>query len=126
MSAKSMLLYSSDWEGIPTFRLMPITSDCPYLEMIFMPRHQGLGIMNRQAKQMFKFIDKVDDKGNIVMIKGTNQPAQERKLVNVEYEYFIINKEEIANIIELFATNVDSFDYKKYFIDMKVKEEVNQ
>jgi starvation-inducible outer membrane lipoprotein len=91
-----------------------------------MPRHQGLGIMNKQAKQMFKFIDKVDDKGNIVMIKGTNQPAQERKLVNVEYEYFMINKEEISNIIELFATNLDSFDYKKYFIDMKVKEEVEQ
>ena len=48
------------------------------------------------------------------------------KLVNVEYEYFMINKEEISNIIELFAANLDSFDYKKYFIDMKVKEEVEQ
>jgi len=123
MSAKTMLIFTSEWQGVPTFRLMPIDSSCPYLEMIFMPQYQGLGVIHKHVKTMLKMIERLNDDGAIVKIKGTNNPKQERQKVPVEYEYFLPRTSEIIDLIEMFAVNAEEFDYQQYFAKIEMVPE---
>jgi len=123
---KTMLIYSSEWNGIPTFKLIPIDASCPFLEMIFMPNYQGLGVMSKHVKTMFKMIDKVDENGLPVYIKGTKTVKQERKQVPVEYEYFLVKSHEIIDLIERFAINSDVYDYKMFFTKAEIVEPISE
>lgn len=115
MSAKTMILFTSNWQGVPTFKLMPIDNSCPYMEMIFMPQYQGLGVIGKHVKTMLKMIEKLDDNGTVINIKGTNTPKLERQKVPVEYEYFLVRKNEIVDLVKRFAENAETFDYEQYF-----------
>ena len=48
--------------------------------------------------------------------------AEERKLLETFYEYYVEDKNEVESFIKMFAVNADSFDFKKY-IDLEVPKE---
>lgn len=115
---KSMLLVSSDWSSIKSFRLMPIANDCPFVEGIFDPTSKTLVMMSKDEKEMFHMMPKLDDNGDPVKAKmrrpNGRDYREERKTLRTFQEHYITEKKEIEDLISTIAVNAESFNYKQY------------
>lgn len=117
----NMLIVNGVFKEANTFRLIPLTDDCPYVEMIYDVPGRALFLVNKVVKDTIDYIEKIDNKGHIVFTKVKEVteykqvPAVERCIVRVNYNTTIINEQEIITIVELFARNSDTFDYKSFF-----------
>lgn len=127
--SKNMRLISSLWEQQPTFRLIPVTTDCPFVEIIYDPANKVLALLSKDKKEGYHFLPKLDDNGDILKVKPgkirpNKQPYQEQRvLLATYYEYFINNEDEISDFVVEFSTNCHTFDYKKYFTILETKED---
>lgn len=111
--AKQMMLINSVWNEKPTFKMMPITNDCPYVECIYDPDSSVFVVISKQKKTTLHMLPKLDDYGQ--RITGNRGAKQDRHKMEVFQEYYIDNIDDIENIVTMFAENNKSFDYKKYF-----------
>lgn len=123
----NMLLITSTWGPAKTFKMMPITTDCPYNECIFDVQSKVLAIIGKVSKESFHMMPKLDDKGDIVRLKiGKKEDgkdyAEERKILSTFYEYYITDKEEIAEFVKHFAVNSESFDFMQY-LNLEIPKE---
>lgn len=121
---KNMFLYTSYWGDQKTFKLMPITEDCPFTEAIYHPAATLLVVIGRQHKQNFETVPRLDDNGDAVSVgKGTRPNGknirEQRILIDVLHEYFIIEQDEQINFIDQFAVNAADYDYKKYLPNLE-------
>ncbi len=112
----SMFLISSSWAGSPTFKLIPVSQDCPYNEVIFDPASQALAIVSKEKKTTLHMLPKLTDTGDVMRIKVQKREngkdyAETRVNMETFYEYFIEEKAEILHFISSFAANADNFDY---------------
>lgn len=113
-----MMIVSSLWNDTKSFRLIPITNDCPYVECIFDVNLQVLVVISNNKKQSYHMLPKLDDNGDAV--KSRNKRAngkdfkEERRLVDSFQEYYIIDPADMINFIEKFAENSSNFDYKQF------------
>lgn len=117
--SKSMLLITSTWGKNKTFKMIPASVDAPYVECIFDIDSSVLVVIGKEKKESFHMVPKLTDMGDLQALKIGKRPngkdyAEERKLLNTYYEYYIENKEEIINFINAFALNSDSFDFTQY------------
>jgi len=116
---KSILLVSASLKNdVPTFSGIPVTSECPFLEILFNPEQKALAIISKHKNETFQFVPRLDDAGNVQM--NTNRKTadalpikQERKLVSMYHEYYITDKKEIESFLKTFVVNED-FDYGKF------------
>lgn len=113
------MLVTSSWGNNKTFKLIPVTPECPYNEAIFDRDSKVLALIGKEKKQSLHMVTKLDDNGDVKTLKigrraGGKEYAEERKTLETYYEYYVENPEEIKNIINLFAVNADSFDYNVY------------
>ena len=113
---KSMFLISSSWAGSPTFKLIPVSQDCPYNEVIFDPSSKALAIISKETKTTLHMLPKLTDTGDVMRIKvhkRENGKDYAETRINLEtfYEYFIEEKSEILHFITSFAVNADNFDF---------------
>ncbi len=98
---------------------MPIAQECPYTEGLFDPGNKVLVMMSKDKKEIFHMVPKLDDNGDPIKVK-TPRPAgrppykEERKIMQTYQEHYITEKDEVQAMIELIATNSDSYDYKQY------------
>lgn len=121
-----MWAYTSVWGAHETFKLIPITKDCPFVEMIFDPESKVLVVISKTAKQSMHMLPRLDDNGDPMMMKlqprqnGKNY-KEERRVVETFLEYYISNKEEIKKFIEMFAVNHAEFDFSKA-MDMVIEQ----
>jgi len=114
---KSMLLFTSAWgpqgDAKPTFRMLPITTECPYLECIFDPSNKILAVISKIEKKSYTMVPKVDDNGDVMMIKGgKGRPngqhyKEERRLIESYQEFYIEQASEIRSFVNMFAYNMD-------------------
>ena len=116
---KSMMLVTGSWGNNKTFKMIPVTPDCPFNEAIFDRDSKVLALIGKEKKQSMHMVAKLDDNGDVKTLKigrraGGKEYAEERKTLETYYEYYVENPEEIKNIINLFAVNADSFDYNVY------------
>ena len=114
-----MLLVTSVWDDKETFRMIPITDQCPYVECIFDTGLNVMVLISKNKKQSYHMLPKVDDSGDIVRVKTGRRESgkefkEERRLVESFQEYYLIKLDEIENVISMFAINATNFDYKKY------------
>lgn len=113
-----MLLISGEWNGKPTFKMIPISKDCPFIECIFDPTGKILAIIGKEKKNVFQMVPKIDENGDLVMLKIPRQNGkqwkEERKLVETFYEYYITGEDSIRNFIRLCCFNAGSFDYDRF------------
>lgn len=112
----SMMLISSTWAEQPTFKLLPISKDCPYNEVIFDPSSRALAIVGKEKKQTLHMLPKLTDTGDVQMIKvqkrdNGKQYAETRVSMETFYEYFIEKEEEVKDFITTFASNSDTYDW---------------
>lgn len=107
---ESMLVYRSNWYGKDSFRMMPITDDCPFLEVIFDPSTKVLAVIGRSMKDKPQMVPKLNGKGQPITVKsaeGTAGLAEERLVFESYYEYYVDDPEDIKNFVEMYALNFD-------------------
>jgi len=112
-----MMLVSGNWGPYKTFKLIPVTIDCPYIEAIFDPSSKILAIISKDSKPSYHMVPKKDDNGDDVPMKigkRTNgkEFKEQRIMMDTYQEYYINNLEEVTSMINMFAINADTYDYK--------------
>lgn len=123
----SMMLITSTWGQQKTFKMVPITSDCPYNEAIYDPQANVLALISKERKQTMHMMAKLNEWGDVVPMKvgkRTNGKdyAEERKTLETYYEYFVEVPEEIETIVNRFAINADDFDFKALMVQEPAAE----
>ena len=113
---KNMLITTSNWGPYKTFKLMPITEDCPYVEIIFDPSSKILAVISKINKSSYHFVPKIDDNGDEVKLKVGKRPngkdiKEQRVMMQTHAEYYIVDDQEIKDFVNQFAVNADSYDY---------------
>lgn len=114
----NMLLIKSDWNEETTFKLIPLSNDCPYIEAIYDPSTKVLVIISRVSMTKLHMLPKLDDNGDPAPLKVPRKNGravkEERKTIETFQEFYIDNVDAINDIIDIFAVNKDKFDYKQY------------
>ena len=94
----NMKLITTYWGEHKTFKLMPLTEECPYLEGIYDPNTDMLVVITSKMKQNLQMVPKIDDSGNIVKAtkaKVNGKPYKEKQiLMHVPQEFYITEREE--------------------------------
>jgi len=117
MQEKSMMLVKSSWQESQTFRMIPITESCPYVECIFDPGTKVFVIISKTTKQSLHMLPKLDDYGQV--LTGSKGTKQDRHKIEVFQEFYIEDATAIENIIEHFGINSKEFDYKSFMAEEK-------
>lgn len=104
-----MLAYATDWYGSKTFRLMPLTTDCPFNEAIYDPNTKVLAIIGKTQVEKPVMLPKLNDKGETILVKGSN-PAQpryveERRILNTFTEYYMDVAVDVMDFITRHVVN---------------------
>jgi len=113
---KKMMLVVQEHQGFPTFSMIRMDEDCPYVECIYLPQEKRLAIITTVQKDTFHFLPKIDTNGDIV--RATKRPngnhyKEERKALKTFYEYELMNAEDIEAFINTVAINASEFDFKE-------------
>jgi hypothetical protein len=124
MENKTMMIVQATWNETQTFRLIPIATECPYVECIFDPATKVFVIISKITKQSLHMLPKMDENGDAVACKvkrpnGRNF-KEERNKIEVFQEYYVEDKIATEDLINLFAVNASTFDYKA-FMEAEVK-----
>ena len=117
----NMLLISSTWKEGKTFKMIPTTEDCPFVECIYDPQLQVLAIIGVTTKDTFHMVPKIDSNGDYekrkVPAANGNPYKEERKLLETFQEYYLEERSEIEDFVKRFAVNHETYNYTKY-LDM--------
>ena len=105
-----MLIYSTNWYGNDSFRMLPTTEDCPFNEAIFDPTTKVLAVISKDFKEKPQMLPKLNDKGQVIPLKvmmenGQPRYVEERKMMDTYYEYYLDKLEDIKTFINHFAMN---------------------
>ena len=121
---QNMMLINSAFRNAKSFSLLPVSSDSPYVEAMFDPSSGILAVISKVQKTSFHMIPRLDDNGQPQRLKTPNQQTgktvkEERRLVDTFSEFYLSDKLDIKDFINIFAINAASFDYESFFIDIK-------
>jgi hypothetical protein len=125
---KNMLLVKGtvNWTGNKkaTFKMIPLTNDCPFIEAVFDPEHMALGLVGKYKKESYDMVPTLDKNGDLQPKKKVVKPGefpymQEKRLIATWNEHEILTKEEILSFIEMFAINSKEFDVEFFFNPIK-------
>jgi hypothetical protein len=65
----NMLLIKSVWNEGETFKLLPLSLDCPYIEGIYDPGAKVLVMISRVSMSKLHMLPKLDDNGDPAPLK---------------------------------------------------------
>jgi|31_taG_2_1085359.scaffolds.fasta_scaffold01431_4 hypothetical protein len=114
---KNMMIVSVTWNGEPSFKLIPVSEDCPYVECIFDPATKVFVVISTKTKNTFHMLPKLDDNGDPQFLKvGKRRNGkdfkEERRNIETFQEYYLEDLKDAEDIIKTFAVNSSNFDYK--------------
>lgn len=117
MFVKSVLIDEQSGQPTENFVGIPMTQDSPFVEVIFDPTKQILGIVSKNKKESFHWIPRVDQDGLPVATKNKALAAsqtmqQQRVQLETYHEYYIRHKEAIVEFID--AHMINNFDYSAF------------
>jgi len=118
MIEKSMMLVQATWQDKQTFRLIPISDSCPYVECIFDPGTKVFVIISKIKRTSLQMLPKLDEYGQ--PIAGNKGHREERHKLEVFQEFYIEDKIAVKDLLHLFAINAKTFDFEAF---MSEKEE---
>jgi len=107
-----MMLVESTWQEGKTFKMMPISNDCPYVECIFDPTSKVFVVISKVTKTSLHMLPKLDEYGKA--ISGNKGAKQDRKSIDTFQEYYIEDVKTIKEITDYFAINAKKFDTDKF------------
>jgi hypothetical protein len=114
MSENTMMLVEASWQDKTTFRMIPISEHCPYVECIFDPESKVFVIVSKIKKTSLHMLPKLDEYG--IAISGNRGAKQERHKIEVFQEFYVEDVVAIEELIKILAVN-SKFDYKKFMTD---------
>jgi hypothetical protein len=114
----SMRAVSSVWGDAKTFRFIPITEDCPYLEAIYAPDTKILVLISKVIKTSYHMVPVLDDHGDPIPAKKKRPNGknfkEERKAMETFQEYYILDQNEQIQFINMICENAEEYDYMTY------------
>lgn len=114
----NMLLVKSSWNEGETFRMIPVSKDCPYVECIFDPSTNVFVVISTITKTTLHMLPKLDDNGDPAPLKAPRKNGrnvkEERKTIETFQEFYLEDKDAMKDLIKLFAVNAENFDYTQY------------
>lgn len=114
----NMMLVTSSWKDGKTFKMIPISADCPFVECIFDPQIKVLAVISRNKKEQFHMVTRLDANGDPEKRKNPgrngNPYKEERRALETYQEYYIEVMSEIELFIKSFGANSTSYDYGQY------------
>jgi len=120
-----MLITSSTKEGEKTFKLIPTTEDCVFIEGIYYTGNKILALIGAHKKDIFHMMPKLDPNGDPEFRKTPSKDGipvkQERRVIETYQEYYLEERAEIEEFVKYFAINADTYDYTQY-LNVEVKE----
>jgi hypothetical protein len=110
----TMLLITSAWGDRKTFKLIPVSADCPFVEGIFEGMY--LVMIAKDKKNSVAMLPKLDENGDRLMRKRDNGKDHKEERVHIETyaEHLFLEKPEIIDFIKMICVNADTFDYNKF------------
>jgi len=117
---KTMMLVTVPYTATEkSFRMIPVTNDCPYIDVVYWKDKKVLEINTSFKKTEYAYFPKLDDNGDMekrkIPIKDENgQPViykQERRTTETLQKYYIIEQLEIMAFVEALAINAKTVDY---------------
>lgn len=106
------MVIKSDWNQQPTFKMIPLSKDCPYVECIYDPQSKVLALIGFTRKNVFHMMPKIDDNGDVVPRKirseGAKAHKEERKTIETFQEYYLMDADDINAFISVFAINPEA------------------
>lgn len=125
MSENTMMLIQSTWNEKQTFRMIPISESCPYVECIMDPETKVFVIISKITRTTLQMLPKIDDNGDAMAVKGTRPNMrtvrEERHKLEVFQEFYVEDKTAVEGLIKIFAINANSFDYKAFMTAEEAK-----
>jgi len=122
----NMMLITSSWKNGKTFKLIPTTADCPYVEAIYDTNMKVLAAIGAVKKDIFHMMPKLDPNGDAEMRKSPGRDGspikQERRTIETFQEYYLEERADIERFINHFAVNAGTYDFQTY-LDMEPVEE---
>lgn len=120
---QNMMIISSSFRNVKSFSLMPVNSDCPYVEAMYDPSSGILAVITKIRKQSFHMMPRLDDNGQPQRLKVPNKETgkvhkEQRATIETFSEVYITEEIEIENFISMFAINASTFPYKDSFVDV--------
>jgi len=107
-----MMLVESTWQDTKTFKMIPVSNDCPYVECIYDPSSKVLVLIGKTTKTSLHMLPKLDEYGKAV--SGNRGAKQERRSIDTFQEYYIEEDKDIKEIVKMFAVNASKFDIAKF------------
>lgn len=104
----NMMIYAAKWNDVDTFRMIPTSEECPFIEAIYDPIEKVLAVISKEVKEKPMMMPRLSDKGLPVPIKkadGTMGLQEQRVIIDAYYEYYISEKADIREFVEKFAIN---------------------
>lgn len=118
MSENTMMLVQATWNDKQTFRMIPITDTCPYVECIMDPDTKVFVIISKITKTTLHMLPRLDDNGDAVApkVKRANgrNVREERSKIETFQEFYVEDMTAVHELVNLFALNAKTFDYKKF------------
>ena len=114
-----MMLVQATWQDKQTFRMIPISESCPYVECIFDPGTKVFVIISKIKRTSLQMLPKLDEYGQPVT--GAKGHKEERNKIEVFQEFYIEDKTAVDSLIEIFAVNARTFDYKSFMTAEEAK-----
>jgi hypothetical protein len=118
---QSMMLITSTWgsNAQKTFKLIPVTEECPYNEGIYDVDSKVLALISKERKESMHMVPKLNEWGDLTQLKIGKRPngkdyAEERKTLETFYEYYVEDVKEIEFFLNSVAVNASSFDFSTY------------
>lgn len=110
-----MMLVQATWQEQQTFRMIPTSDQCPYVECIYDPGTKVFVIISKIKKTALHMLPKLDEYGQAV--SGTKGVKQERHKLEVFQEFYVEDTVAMKDIIHFFASNANEFDYASFMVD---------
>lgn len=114
MSESTMMLVQATWNEKQTFRMIPISESCPYVECIMDPDTKVFVVISKIRKTSLHMLPKLDEYGQPSM--GAKGRKEERHKIEVFQEFYVEDKIAVKDIIHLFAINAKTFDFEAFMI----------
>lgn len=109
-----MMLLQASWQDQQTFRMVPVTENCPYVECIFDPSTKVFVVISKIKKTTLHMLPKLDEYGQAVT--GVQGMKQERHKLEVFQEFYVEDMLAVKDIIHLFAVNAKTFDFEAFML----------
>lgn len=116
---KTMMIVTGVWNNKKTFKLIPVSPDAPYNEVMLDIDSKVLAIVGKEKKETFHMMPKLNEFGDLSYTKigkraNGKDYAEERKTLETFYEYYLENRNEIETLVSTLAINADTYDFKTY------------